>query len=214
MKNIYKIVNTENDMVYIGCTKLNIRKRFMQHKSESKKARSIGKPLYDAMRKHGTDKFSIELLEICNDEDACKKEREWIKKYKVENRSYNIALGGAGRPVHNRDKICKMLEETPYPYLIANAIGCSKDLVYTIAKENNIDIRNASQELNVNAKRKVVQYSKCGDRIRAFQSIKEAIDWCCDNGRCKSQRSGARGHISECALGKRQSAYGYRWKYQ
>lgn len=43
---IYKITNDINDKVYIGKTLLNIEKRFLQHKNDSRRIRLEVRPLY------------------------------------------------------------------------------------------------------------------------------------------------------------------------
>ena len=61
---IYKISNTKTSDIYIGSTIQEIKNRFKTHKSNAR----IGKKekLYEFMREHGIDNFSIELLEECD----------------------------------------------------------------------------------------------------------------------------------------------------
>lgn len=63
MAYIYKITNIINGKVYIGQTSFSIEKRFKEHLQDSNKAHTEKRPLYDAIRKYGKDKFIIELIE-------------------------------------------------------------------------------------------------------------------------------------------------------
>lgn len=60
---IYKIVNTEDDMVYIGSTSTKIENRFSVHKCYAEVSYG-GAPIHNHMRDIGIDKFSIELLHV------------------------------------------------------------------------------------------------------------------------------------------------------
>lgn len=51
-------------------------------------------------------------------------------------------------------------------------------------------------------KRKVIQYTLKGEKINVYESVNEAF-----------RQTNVR-HISECALGKRNTAGGYIWKYE
>ena len=213
MKSIYAVTNTINENVYIGCTGREIKRRFIEHKKESKKTRAKNKPLYKAMCMYGSEKFQVSLIETCEDKDAATIERKWIDYYRKLGQCYNIADGGTGKPLFNYTEILKKLETTPYPSKVAKDIGCSRDLVRNIAKLHGIRMKNVGQELNVNPKRKVYQYDINGKYIQEHDSVKEAVDWCVLNKKCKKQSSGARGKIAGCANGKHKTAFGCIWKY-
>ena len=77
---IYKILNTEDDKVYVGstCQKL-LSKRMGKHRED---ALTRTYPLYKHMNEIGIDKFYIELIMSypCSSKDELiAKEREWIK---------------------------------------------------------------------------------------------------------------------------------------
>ena len=59
---IYKLVNSKNDMLYIGSTTTTLTKRFYTHKAEANSTR-LTSPIYEAMRDIGIDNFAIILLE-------------------------------------------------------------------------------------------------------------------------------------------------------
>lgn len=84
MIEIYKIENKLNGMLYIGQTKQGIKKRFNQHcLADSYLGRAI--------RKYGKDNFTIEVIEIVEDELANDVEHKNILKYNcVTPNGYNM----------------------------------------------------------------------------------------------------------------------------
>ena len=96
---IYRIDNLENDNFYIGQTYNSLSKRFISHKCDAIKG-VVDTRFYRAMRKYGTDVFTIEDVEIQEfetKEDAKiwmnQKETFYISNLKP---AYNIAPGGLG----------------------------------------------------------------------------------------------------------------------
>lgn len=213
MSFIYKITNNINDKVYIGKTNLSLEKRFQEHCRDANKCTEEQRPLYAAMRKYGCNQFHIELVEECDTEIASQREQYWIGYYKGYSDGYNATLGGDGKQLFNHQKIANRLREYPYPLQVAQEFNCSADLIYIIAKEYQIPICNLGQELNVNSKRSVKQYTKQHELIQTFDSIASAVNWLYQNKIIPIISSGARSHISEVASGKRKSAYGYLWEY-
>ena len=98
---IYKIENQINHKIYIGQTN-NFEKRMRGHKSVAfnKKAHGYHLHLYQAIRKHGWDNFSKEIIEEISDEESQlyvdERERYYINLYDSTNREkgYNFDLGG------------------------------------------------------------------------------------------------------------------------
>jgi len=85
-QGIYKITNLINDKTYIGQS-VNIEKRWGQHirYSKNKKTKEYSFPLYNSIRKHGTDNFKFEILELVpNKKDLTKKEKYYYNLYKPE----------------------------------------------------------------------------------------------------------------------------------
>ena len=90
MYKVYKITNKLSGKYYIGMTKQSLKKRFSQHKTNSKNG---GKTyLSNALRKHGVENFEIEqLFEFENRADCCAKEIECISD---NLNGYNLSKGG------------------------------------------------------------------------------------------------------------------------
>ena len=104
---IYKYTNTVNNKIYIGQC-FNIKSRKKSHKS-SAKINSDSCPLfYRAIRAHGYDSFTFEIIEEIYTDQAGIDEREifWIKELDARNAEvgYNLAKGGSGRGgINNTD---------------------------------------------------------------------------------------------------------------
>ena len=86
---VYKIVNTVDKKVYIGCTTLPLVERFAIHR---KKTGTGTMKIHQHMKKHGRDKFSIHLV----------KEVPTYSRWHLETEEYNVQItipeehGGAG----------------------------------------------------------------------------------------------------------------------
>lgn len=95
---VYKITNKVNGMLYIGITTCSLEKRWREHKCAANSG--LDTPLYRAIRKHGLEVFSMQLLY----EGVDRKEIEAVEKgliaqygtYIRSNKGYNLTLGGEG----------------------------------------------------------------------------------------------------------------------
>lgn len=216
MSYIYKIINAKNGKVYIGQTKNNINKRFKQHIYDSRKERYRKRKLYKAFKKYGIDSFKIELIEECSKDMAHNRERYWIEKYNSFYNGYNENFGGSGNNIYNHNYIEQKLKEFPFPYLVAKDCNCSRDVVYNVAKNKNIKVRNYNHDncININDRKTIIQYDKTTNSIiKKFNSVTEASEWLLNNNIIKKLNSGVRSHLGDVANGKRKSAYGFIWKY-
>lgn len=92
---IYLLTNVCNGKVYVGQTK-SLDARMQRHLKEVQ--RGTNRHLYDAIRKHGADKFRVEVIEEVPDSDADDAECMWIEFYGSDNRElgYNMTKGGGG----------------------------------------------------------------------------------------------------------------------
>lgn len=94
-----------NEKIYIGCTIRGLEKRFQAHKNAHE---TSGLALHTAMRKHGTENFTIELIEETETiEQMFQREIYWINKLNTfRGDGYNMTAGGEGAVG------CKISEET------------------------------------------------------------------------------------------------------
>lgn len=105
MLSVYKISNNINKWVYIGITTREPNIRWKEHLYGAKKKN--GK-LYRAMRKHGTENFSFEVVAqlkgLQSKDIIFEVEKEYIKNYNSYWFGYNNTTGGKGivRPKRKR----------------------------------------------------------------------------------------------------------------
>lgn len=93
---VYVITCHVDGKRYVG--KANMpAKRWTAHKATARAGN--GSPLYSAMREHGVDAFSFEVVEECESEEASfEAEKAWIAKLgtTVSAGGYNLTGGGEG----------------------------------------------------------------------------------------------------------------------
>ena len=214
MGYIYKITNKINQKIYIGQTAKTIEERFQEHIIDAKKQDIKNRPLYKAFNKYGIENFSIELIEECANEILSEREIYWIKYFNSYHNGYNATLGGDGKTLFDYDAIKNALLANKSVKEISELFNCCVDVVYQVAKRNNIDLSINSNKNFIEKSKQVYQYSKDNQFIQSFSSTVEAAKWLFNNHKCAALTNGVRAHISENANGKRKSAYGYIWKYQ
>ena len=95
---VYVIVNQVNDMIYVGQTACNRRKRWREHCFA---ARSRGRRtrFHRAMHKYGIENFRMEVIDFAESpEELDGKERAWIERLQSNNpeKGYNLTAGGDG----------------------------------------------------------------------------------------------------------------------
>lgn len=214
MAYIYKITNDINDKVYIGKTNKTIKERWKEHCSDYLKRDEEKRPLYSAMKKYGIQHFYIEEIEKCNDEFSNERETYWIGFFHSYTNGYNATLGGDGKNFYNHNEILQLLQQGKNTNEIIESIGCCKDIVYQVAKNNGIDLLNKAQEKSKELlSKEVEQYTKDMIFIQKFSSAADAARWLYENKMIPTLSSGVRGHIAEVCNGKRKTAYKYIWKY-
>ena len=91
MGYIYKITNRLNNKIYIGQTRYTLAHRFSQHKNSF-----TSTDLHDDMRLYGSDNFSIEELEQCDNDQLNAREKYWVQYFDSYSNGYNMNRGGAG----------------------------------------------------------------------------------------------------------------------
>ena len=87
---VYKITNTITGDFYIGSSK-DVKKRWREHKCQSKWKDNPNKQLYKDMQKYGLDKFDFEILEQVEIDKLKEKEQQFIETLKptYNNRNAN-----------------------------------------------------------------------------------------------------------------------------
>ena len=201
MAQIYKIVNTVNDKVYVGTTEDCFIKRFEEHCRDSKKERCEKRPLYNAMRKHGIEQFSVEL--VCETATPEQDEIIFINKHNSYKAGYNATLGGDGRKyidIDEKEMITTYLTDVQVSIdKLTKLYGVSEKSIRNILRANSIEVRSSIGYIS----QVVKQLTLDGVMIATHTSVNEA-------GRSLGKINGS--HISACILGKRKSAYGFTWE--
>lgn len=87
---VYKIVNSVDELKYIGSTGATLSRRMVGHRCNAKKGKTF--TIYTHMREIGIDKFSIILIEQLNNvtkEQLRAREDYWIKELDTVNNGLN-----------------------------------------------------------------------------------------------------------------------------
>lgn len=197
MTNIYKITDNTNNKIYIGQTTRDINRRFSDHKSRSVKSERPNDQnclLYKAMREHGTDNFSIELLESVEG-----------TRYQGDQREiYWIAILDACNPEigYNKDKGGHIISEACRKARIQQLTGSKLEGKHLeIARENGMKIAKS-----------VCQYDvKTGELIGEYPSIIGASRATgCDRRSIQRQLKGEANIGTPHSIGNLK----YIWKYK
>lgn len=217
---VYKHTNKINGKVYIGITHYK-NPEIRWNKGKNYKC---SKRFYNAILKYGWDMFDHEVLFAgLSKEEACDMERILIAKYKREGISYNIAEGGEGGlsvSQETREKLSKSLKgkkkKNPEAYKRA-AEKRKAEGKYTknpswlwekrrsFAGENNpMYGKKHTEEALAKKYKAVIQFSKDGEYMAEYKSIKEAAETV----------GISRTHLVSALKGRSKSAAGYIWRYK
>lgn len=137
---IYKVTNLDNGLIYIGQT-LNLHKRFSDYNSPTKyldeRYRKL-RPIYRALYEYGQDKFSMEIVELCDINILGEREKFYIEKYHSNdpNRGYNKLNGSE----FNKKKMSEILSKAHTGLKESNATKRKKsNLIIAIELGENND---------------------------------------------------------------------------
>lgn len=243
MYNIYKITNTVNGLIYIGCTTKDIDTRMKGHKS---RYRNRDTELYKAMRKYGFDKFTIEVIESGSDDSIrYSREKYFIDKLNAMNPSigYNMTIGGLGTVGYTfTDEAKKKISlagigRKPTDKMINNIKNLNKgkhlseEVKSKISKsrlgkytgeDNPFYGRHHSEESiakavetkkNLGILRPVMGVNLKTKEIVTFDSLAEAVRFVSKYSKGKIKTLSS--HIANSIMGRCgcKSAYGYKWSY-
>lgn len=138
---IYKLTNTSNQKYYIGQS-VHIERRWKEHKERAfcVTNHQYNSPLYRAIRKHGLDSFTLEILETCSTSELNSREQYWIALLKSNNPEYGYNLTAGGDTAthcvltkNNVQEIKQLLKaSTMTQQQIANQFGITQRTVSSI----------------------------------------------------------------------------------
>ena len=209
MAYIYQIINKINGKIYVGKTNYSIEKRFKEHCRDAFQPRNEKRPLYAAIRKYGVENFYVELIEETNEPEI--REVYWIEKLRSFKTGYNATQGGDGTRYLDYDLIVATYQELKSEKETAEKLKVDRGSVRTALKERGEKIYT-QQEVNRERYGTVVKQldKNTGELIQVFATAKDAARYVRPN---TPSLGGVTSHITEVCKGKRQSAYGYKWKY-
>lgn len=201
MSLVYIIKNDLNNKVYIGQTSQSVEARYSKHKSAAKYG--LDRHLYRAMRKYGIEHFWAEVIEYTDNPNE--REQYWIQKYDSVKNGYNETLGGEGAPLYDYQEIEACYKTFGNVADTVKACGASLKTVNTVLSMRGIhsEIRNKA----------VNMIDENNTKAQTFDSLTNAANYI---QRAKGLSTPAKpiaDAISECAKGKRKTAYGFRWEY-
>ena len=201
--NLYLITNKINDKVYVGKTYHSIEERFKQHIRESRKDRSVGRDLYDAMRYFGVENFQIQLLGVFEESILEEKEMEYIKKYDSYKNGYNQTLGGDGKRYIDRTD-----EEIISLYKEYGTIG----RVHSITKYSEKTIRKILRSHGIDTNKPIRKRIriKCSNGME-FDSLTEASKWLINNNLTKSNEEQVKCNIRRVLNNHRKTYIKLEW---
>lgn len=155
---IYIIENTVNDKVYIGQTITSLDTRWKNHLSNARNEKHPDNThmiIYNAMRKHGIENFSIRILEEnIPQEKLNERETYWITKYNsIRPNGYNILLG----------------EENPEPF------RCKK--IYQLDK-STLEIINSFDSISEAAAFLNIPHDYISRVLRGVTLTTKGYRWC------------------------------------
>lgn len=208
--------NKKNGKIYIGQTTRSIERRFKEH--QYKKSRCIA--IYKAIQKHGWYSFEKDYYE-CPDEDLNFDEELLVREMRtLAPNGYNLREGGGSRGKHSEESKQKNREahlgENNHMWGNHHSEETKQKIGdgtrgKTLSKETKQKMRKPKSEEhkqnmtgeNNHKSRRVYQYDLNGTFINSFGSCREAEHHLGKDG----------SKISQCACGKRNTAYKFKWSY-
>ena len=204
MAVIYEIINTINNMCYIGQTRRSLKERLNHHKNEHRR----GTPFYHAIKKYGWENFTVNIIEECEIEQLNEREIYWIAEKKtLYPDGYNLTIGGnqCGHHQLTREKISR--QRTGMKFSESHKESMRRARLGTKASEETkrkmsiaLKGKRHKEETKIKLKysqphrREVGMFDSDGNLIQKYDSIKEAA----------RELSCNCGHVSECCNGKRK----------
>lgn len=95
---IYRIVNTQNNHVYVGQTRQNFFRRYLHHQWKLKNGSHDNTYLQNAWNLYGAESFVFEVVECVTNPDVLNDlEIAYIRRYRAIGSCYNLSSGGGGR---------------------------------------------------------------------------------------------------------------------
>ena len=201
---IYKITNNINGKIYIGKTEFSVEKRFKEHCRDAFKERCEKRPLYSAINKYGIENFTVETIEETDNPEE--REKYWIEYYGSFKNGYNATMGGDGKKYADYELILSLFNEGKTEKEIYQITGYTDKTIRAALVQGGVSQEDRQARGVATRSKPVVMLDKNTLKIlKVFPSAREAE-------RYLNKPNGNR-HINEVCNGKRQTAYGYKWRH-
>ena len=209
---IYKAVNRENGLVYIGATTKSLEARKIDHIQKAKN--NNGSRFQEAITKYGIKAFHWKIIyEAISINDLAEKETFYINYYNSKNNGYNNDNGGGfQKNVYQYTHWGLMVMEH---YSLNNAswsVRGNKKGISNACLGNNItykgyywsyslvDENSLTKDKRIKS---VIQLNLIGDKLEEYISVSDA-----------SEKTGiSKTCISRCCRGEREKSGGFLWRY-
>ena len=227
---IYKIENNITHQIYIGQTRFDLQKRWLEHIKEAQEALNGTRqsfPLFHRMIiKYGEENFVSTVLEECDNQLLDNREQYWINYFDSMNKGYNSTIGGKTASLVDKSnhshKVSQFTLDGKFIQTFFSAQDAAEKVnvdASNIRKNCNAQTTNSagylwqwgdsqifSRDINESTRKKtraIAQYDKNGILINTFQSI-------ADGARAVK---GNYINIYNNCHGKSITAYGFVWKF-
>ena len=175
MAIIYSITNIVNGKQYVGVTRFSLSKRFKEHCHDAKSDKCKNRPLYLDMNKYGVEKFIINKLEECSDEDKFLRETYWINKLDTYHNGYNYTFGGSGKQFYDYKTVSDKYLELGTVKAVCEILNCDKYTVRMACRENNINIVKGQEHSKINCSKPVEMLDRfTNSLLKVFDSTIDA----------------------------------------
>lgn len=213
MGYIYIITNKVNEKQYIGQTEGTIEHRWKIHLKDVYKKQNEQRPLYSAIRKYGSENFTISILEEVDNSQLSTKEIFYIEKYKTYSNGYNATVGGDGRsyiPQEEKNLYKDKFYELKSIHRVADFFDRDTHTISEHLKSIKIDVNMFRNEvINPQFQTKKIKNIELG---LEFDSVVDAAKYLVDQKMTNASVNSARVSIGRAVSGLRKSYLGYTWK--
>ena len=218
MKNegiIYKVTHKQSGRVYIGCTKINIHERKLDHISRMR--RDEKGAFQEAIGTYGANAFTWEQIDTANSvNDLAQKEKDYIKKYDSVESGFNQDSGGGFKKNVYQYSIPdgKLIGKYDCLQSAANAVSVAKQNISMACLGGNKTCKgywwsysssflSSPIQVHDNRKKEVHQLTLELKFVKKYNSVAEA-----------SKNTGiSKSCIAKCCRGERKTSKGFKWKY-
>lgn len=208
--NIYVLIDPNTlRVMYVGQTKRNIKKRFIEHISKAKNGNHTDK--FNQWIKSLLDNNQlpiIELVEQCNESFRVSREQYWISHYscilnQTKGGEFNseeglLIVSSKLKGRHRDEQTRQKISQGHIGKILSNE---TKQKL----REHNLGKKQSLEQRFKTSRGGVVQYSKNMEFIKEYPTLGEVL---------KEYPNMSKGTLSTACTGRLKTYYGFIWKYK